>query len=260
MKLALYSAVYGTYEATAKPLPPDLGIPAIMLTDNEQIAESAAAGGWTVVFDLTPYDRFTADPANGDPAVVTPMLAHKYWKTHPVEATWHWARLQGDITQIVDASIWVDGNMRITMAGPEWVARNVAALGDDEWSLMAHPWRSCVYTEHAYTAAVCAGRYSVEALQRQIDAVRASSHPEGWGLFATGHMVRRHTNMVNDLGELWWRANVMYSHQDQLSLPPLLRVQALLSESFARHESIVPGLGWNANLPWAMWSLDPHGT
>lgn len=242
MKLALYSAIFGKYEATAKLLPADIGIPAIMYTDNPTIADQAPAAGWRVVFDESVYERFQANPANGDPAITVPMLAHKYWKTHPLEAM-KAAGLD------VDASIWIDGNMQITsMPGVEWVARNVAALGDDDWSLMAHPWRDCVYTEQAYTAAVCWGRYSVEAMARQIAAIEASGHPRGWGLFATGHMIRRHVDAVVATCNVWWDHNVEYSHQDQLSLPPLVRIATEMRE-----------LRWNTNLPWGLWTLHQHG-
>lgn len=243
MKLALYSAIYGDYEATAKPLPPGLDIPAVMFTDNARVAESGAAGGWQIVATSSPYERFEANPANGDPAVVTPMLAHKYWKTHPAQAV-----IAAGLEGLVDTTIWIDGNMQVTMPGPEWVARNVAALGDDDWSAMAHPWRQCIYTEHAYTAAVCWGRYSVEAMQRQIDGYRQLEHPENWGLFATGHIVRRHTYPVRDLGTLWWQHNVIWSHQDQLSLPVLMRRAVELGE-----------LTFNTHLPWGTWELHPHG-
>ena len=247
MKLALYSAVYGTYEATAKPLPPDLGIPALMFTDNRDVARQAPAAGWQAILTNEPYGKFDPDPANGDPAIVRPMLAHKYWKTHPVEAILHAATAVNPELHDVDTTIWVDGNMRITMAGPEWVARNVAALGDDEWSLMAHPWRSTVREEHEYTAAVCAGRYSVEAMQRLTDGLfnPATAYPDDVGLFASGHMVRRHALGVVIACRDWWAMNVAFTHQDQLSLPFVIRKHAPR---------------WNADLPWAMWSLDPHGT
>jgi len=247
MKPALYSAIFGDYEATAKQLPPDLGIPAYMFTDNPAIAEQAPAAGWSVVFDNSAYLQFTADPANGDPAVVTPMLAHKYWETHPAEAI-EAAGLDAD------ASIWVDGNMRITMPGAAWVAANVAALGDDEWSLMKHPWRDTVAAEHAYTAAVCSGRYSVAAMQRLIDALfdEPTAFRDDVGLFASGHMVRRHTETVREICGDWWAMNVAFTHQDQLSLPFLLRKYENCPDDRFRPR-------WNANLPWGLWELMGHG-
>lgn len=255
MKLVLYSAIYGNYEATAKPLPPDLPCPAVMFTDREDLADQARSIGWIVVETSYPYSRFDAsDGRNGDPAVVTPMLAHKYWKTHPAEVAEFVAAKMGPRIE-ADASIWIDGNMRIELPGPDWVARNLEALGDDEWSLMKHPWRSCIYDEEAYTSAVCWGRYSVEAMQRQVAAYRdeRAAHPEGWGLFASGHMVRRHTETVREICEDWWQHNLAFSHQDQLSLPFLIRKYEICPDDRYRPR-------WNANLPWGLWALDPHGT
>lgn len=250
MKLALFSAVYGIYEATAKPLPPDLGIPAVMFTDNPAIADQAPSAGWSVVVTSYPYERFEANPANGDPAVVTPMLAHKYWKTHPAEAM---ERAADQVGHDIDTSIWIDGNMRITMPGAQWVQYNVDALGDDEWSLMAHPWRTCLYDEEVYTSAVCWGRYSVEAMRRQINHYREDwVHPAGWGLFASGHMVRRHTPTVFRVGDDWWNHNVRWSHQDQLSLPVLVR-------AYSGSAVAAMPLRYNTNLPWGLWELQPHG-
>ncbi|HET6482266.1 MAG TPA: hypothetical protein VFG35_19845, partial [Actinoplanes sp.] len=87
MTVAIYSAIYGEYEATAKPLPPDSPhIIAHMFTDRHDLAEQARSVGWHAIYSKAPYEHSTSNPANGDPAIVTPMLAHKYWKTHPVEA------------------------------------------------------------------------------------------------------------------------------------------------------------------------------
>ena len=248
----VYSAIYGDYEATAKPVPPDLRGRAVMFTDNQKIAEQAPETGWQVVFEDAVYHTFDADPANGDPAVVRPMLAHKWWKTHPDYAVSVAADRQL-LAEKPDVTIWVDGNMRITMSGFDFVDRCLTALGDDDWSLMKHPWRGCIYDEHDYTAAVCYGRYSVEAMARQRDAYREMGHPREWGLFATGHMVRRHTESVHRIGEEWWEHNVRYSHQDQLSLPVLIALDAVDDQ----HSQ---PLRWNADLPWGMWDLLPHGT
>jgi hypothetical protein len=245
VKLALYSAIFGDYEATAKQLPLDLDIPAVMFTDRSDLAAQAARVGWSVVFAPETYNRFEVDPGNGDPAITVPMLAHKYWKTHPDQAMGVWRTV--DPGPLPDASIWVDGNMRITMPGPAWVAANVAALGDDEWSLMKHPWRDTVAAEHTYTAAVCSGRYSVEAMARLMEHLGRIGFPDNLGLFASGHMVRRHTAGVIDACEDWWRHNVTYTHQDQLSLPCVL------------WPWLETEMRWNANLPWGLWELMGHG-
>lgn len=244
MKLGLYTAIYGDYEASAKPLPADLGIPAVMFTDNWDLYHQSQTVGWHAVYSELPYGEFFADPRNGDHDVVTPMLAHKYWKTHPAEAFANVADLR---FADVDTSIWIDGNMQIAMPGAEWVARNVAALGDDDWSLMRHPWRTTVRDEHAYTAAVCWGRYSVEAMQRLANALfdPPTAFADNVGLFASGHMVRRHTPEVSVTCEDWWAMNVAFTHQDQLSLPFVIQ----------KHSP-----KYNANLPWGLFGeLHPHG-
>lgn len=242
----VYSAIYGDYESTAKMVPPDLRGRAVMFTDNGNIAEQAPEAGWQVVFEDAVYNTFDADPANGDPAVVRPMLAHKWWKTHPNYAVSVAADRQL-LAEKPDVSIWVDGNMRITMSGFDFVDRCLTALGDDDWSLMKHPWRSCIYEEHVYTSAVCYGRYSVEAMARQARHYGDLMHPRDWGLFATGHMVRRvGVEAVWQVCDEWWEHNVRYSHQDQLSLPVLIRAAG-------------DALKWNADLPWGMWDLLPHG-
>ncbi|HET6482086.1 MAG TPA: hypothetical protein VFG35_18930, partial [Actinoplanes sp.] len=136
----------------------------------------------------------------------------------------------------------------------ELLDRCLAALGDDDWSVMRHPWRNCVFDEATYSATLVT-RYDSAAMMRQHDRYLSDvwNHPRGWGLFATGNMVRRHTNTVWCLGEEWWGHNQTFSHQDQISLPVLFR-------TYAEGDHIGPRLRWNANLPWGeMWHLHPHG-
>jgi hypothetical protein len=241
-RVALLSAVYGGYEGTPKRVPADLPVPAVMFTDSRDFARAAAAVGWIPAV-IKPPVSFEVNPANGDPAVVRPMLEHKYWKTHP-QVAMSCVGLAAD----VDTTIWLDGSMEINCSGQSFVDRNLAALGDDDWSAMAHPWRRCVFAEAVYSSTLVF-RYDSAAMLRQHDHYLEMGHPRGWGLFATGHMVRRHTAQVAALGERWWQHNLIWSHQDQLSLPVLMRRAAELGE--LRH---------NTNLPWAgSWELHPHG-
>lgn len=250
----VYSAIYGDYEATAKQLPADLPCPAVMFTDNQKIAEQAPRAGWIVHFEDAVYRTFDVDPANGDPAIVAPMLAHKWWKTHSNYAlSVIGTRVEMDRPRV---SIWLDGNMALKVGGATFVDACLTALGDDDWSVMRHPWRSCIYDEAEYTATVCAYRYDAAAIRRQIVAYELPpwSHPRGWGLPASGFMVRRRNQLVADAGEGWWQHNLRFSHQDQISLPVVLR-------EFSRPEVLDHRpLRFNYNLPWAQhWDLLPHG-
>jgi hypothetical protein len=225
MRVALYTAIYGQYDSV-KPVPLDLGAPAFLFTDSPETAERATDLGWFA--RVVPHYIATL---NGDPNITGPMLAHKYWKTHPDKAC-----------PDVDASIWIDGSMTIT--NPDFIQLNIDALGDDDWACVRHPARSCIYTEADYSATLT-WRYDATAIKAQAEHYR-QFHPPNWGLVATGHNIRRHTPDVLDLSQEWWQENLAWSHQDQLSLPVLLRIFDMVKHNY--------------NLPWFQWwHLGEHG-
>jgi hypothetical protein len=126
--------------------------------------------------------------------------------------------------------------MEINVDG--YVNRCLQALGTDDWSCVRHPARTCIYPEAQFSATLT-WRYDAESIQRQA-RFYASFHPANWGLIATGANVRRHTPNVLELCDQWWIENLNWSHQDQLSLPVLLR----LAEDKVK---------FNYNLPWFQW-------
>lgn len=169
----------------------------------------------------------------GEPSITAPMLAHKYWKCHPATAL-----------PDVDISMWIDGSMEVITQ--DYVKLCLEALGDDDWSLVPHPARNCIYPEASYSATLT-WRYDPVSITAQAEFYK-SFHPKGWGLFATGANVRRHTPEVLELSHQWWNECLNWSHQDQLSLPVLLR----LAEGKVK---------WNKNLPWFQWwHLHEHGS
>lgn len=227
MKVAILSALYGPYE-WPKSVPPDLGVPALMMTDDPVLE----APGWTV----------HAHQLNGlsvwsDPAATVPMMKHKFWKCHP-HLAFHCAGLDEP-----DVIIWLDASMTITVDG--FVDKCLAALGDDDWAVTPHPWRSCVYDEATFSGHLL--RYDKPSLDAQADFYRSIGHPPHWGLFATGASIRHVNDITEEIGEQWWHECVTRTHQDQVSLPVLFR----LAEG---------RLKWNANMPWRQWwHLGEHG-
>lgn len=214
MKVGIYTAIYGGYE-TPKKLPD--GVEANLYTDNPDIV---VPPGWVVHY----RDMEHIAPGN-------PMMQHKWWKTHPLEAMPDY-----------DVSLWIDGSMEITHSG--YVEKCLAALGDDDWATVRHPHRFCIYPEGEYSATLL--RYAGQPILEQIAFYRSIGHPEHWGLHATGANARRHTYKVAEISDMWWTECVEWSHQDQLSLPVLFRLH--------------PELKWNYNLPWHQdWILHPHG-
>jgi hypothetical protein len=191
------------------------------------VALEAQAQGW----DARVVAHYIAT-VKGEPKITAPMLAHKYLKTHPALACPN-----------VDISLWIDGSMEITT--DRYIELGLEALGDDDWACVPHPVRNCIYPEGEYSATLT-WRYDAPSILAQI-RFYSQFHPPGWGLIATGANVRRHTPEVIELCDQWWHENITWSHQDQLSLPVLLR----LNEGKVR---------WNMNLPWhSTWKLHGHG-
>lgn len=234
-EVVIYSALYGGYDA---PKPVDQGVPTYLFTDQPELD----APGWSVV-----HRPHRIVSRNGPAELVAPMLAHKWWKTHPAEAIEQatnaiWAT--GSVT-----SIWVDASITLE---PGFADKALAALGDDEWAMVPHPWRSCIFTEADYSASL--PRYAGLAgrIRAQADFYRnVVGHPANWGLIATGLNVRRHTADVIELSHLWWQECLSWTHQDQLSLPLLLRLLTV--------DPALRQIRWNRNLGWMEgWGLWPH--
>lgn len=224
MKVVVYSALYGHYD-TIKPMVPDDGYVSVMYHD---IRGVESLDGWTT----HRYCPHTFTSPHGDPAIVTPMLNHKYWKTHPDEAA-----------PDADISIWVDASIRLQ---PGFVQEALVALGDDDWAMVRHPWRDCVYTEADYSAGLPRYASLADSLHLQARHYRNIGHPPHWGLPATGVNVRRHTPAVLAMSDQWWDECLNWSHQDQVSLPVLMRLN--------QHQ-----IRFNYNIGWLDgWELWPH--
>jgi hypothetical protein len=218
VKIALYSALFGRYDRP-KVIPPDLGVPAIMITDSEETALLARECGWRTVISVARSE-------------LSPMMRHKWFKLHP-----HLVIPNAEMT------LWMDASM--TIAVSDYVDRCLTALGDDDWTMVPHPSRNCIYDE-AVVSASYTWKYDPSLIMPQADYYRSIGHPAQWGLFATGANVRRNTEVVRRVCEQWWWENTTRSHQDQISLPVLMRLN--------------PDLKWNANMPWFQWwHLAEHG-
>lgn len=230
MRVALYTAVYGNSD-WVKPAP-DIDAECILYTDLESTAREADVLGWKTW--VIPHGIATL---KGEPRITAPMLAHKWWKTHPGLA----------FGADVDISIWIDGSMEVVTKN--FLEVCLEALGTDDWSTVPHPARRCIYPEADFSATLT-WRYDAPSILAQSRFYReVVGHPANWGLFATGCCIRRHTPEVIELGGQWWQECLNWSHQDQISLPVLLRLGA-------------GKVKWNSNLKWHLeggWRLHEHG-
>ncbi len=217
-KVGLYTAVYGNYDDPRSA--PILPVPCRLFTDEP--GDFDVDLGWDV-WGIGPK----VEDSEGKIHEPTNMLRHKFWKTHPAAAF-----------PDAEISIWVDGSIEIT--DPDFVDKALDYLGDADWMTMKHPWRDCVYDEAVFSAQL--SRYDGVRLTQQADFYRdVIGHPVHWGLPATGILVRRHTEAVVEMGEQWWDECLHWTHQDQVSLPVLAR----LNEEKVKTIFTLPwGEGW----------------
>jgi len=195
VKIKIYSALYGAYEEP-KPLP--AGTRGLLFTERRYLAR-----GWSC--KLVDHHIVTR---RGDPALTAPMLAHKYWKCHP-----------GEAVPDADVSVWLDSSISLDDG---FIDRAVEALGEDDWLLVRHPWRTCIYEEAAYSGTLPRYQSLSANLEMQSAWYKDLGHPVDGGLPATGILVRRHTPKVLAASAHWWQECLNWSHQDQVSLPVLL--------------------------------------
>ena len=112
-----------------------------------------------------------------------------------------------------DVSIWVDGNVRLTIppgrAVNDWLRGQIAIL--------KHPDRRCLYDE----ATFCARHRKDDPriLKSQAARYRQAGMPAGWGLPETRVVIRRNTAQVQWINETWWNEIDRGSCRDQVSVP-----------------------------------------
>ena len=174
MRVQAYSAIYGGYDHPKDVREAGFTHKPIMFTDNSPTWSECFDMGWRPV--LTPPELLHIDyPTDREPAsIIEPMLNHKWWKCHP-EVLSDYAREWPHTPPIqIDASIWLDGSVQ---PHPGFEEKALAALGEDDWSCVPHPSRSCIHPE-AYYSATLTWRYDGLSILAQANH-SGSSTPRG---------------------------------------------------------------------------------
>jgi len=192
---ALVTAVYDSYDSLKPFALQDVGVDAVCVTDDPDLA----CEGWRVVYE----------PRLG----VHPNRAAKAPKMCP----WRYTT--------ADCSVWVDASFRIS--SPTFVRD---ALGfADPIAQFVHWDRDCIYEE--VLASVPLVKYLGEPLEQQIRDYQSRGHPTHWGLWATGLIARRHTGPMMMFGQSWLSECEHWSYQDQVSQPVVFREMGLRPET-----------------------------
>lgn len=204
MSIAVISSCYGAYDEPAVVPQQTVDAEWIMVTDRQGFDFDGK--GWTVIEEQRPQ--------------MHPRLAAKYAKCLPWEYT------------NADTTVWLDTSCRLLK--PDSLEKILAAAGSAPMAQVVHPWRACIFDEAEECRLL--GKYEFQPMGEQVDHYRRKGHPEKWGLWATGMIVRTDRKIGTEFGLRWLAEQVRWSYQDQLSHPFVLREMGLLP----------------APLPWAL--------
>lgn len=210
MKVAVISAIYGQYDELVSPPPQSVDAEWVCVTDDPELKSD--------------FWRIELDRMNE----IHPRLAAKIAKFMP----WRYA--------LADYYIWVDGSAQIV--SERFVEEVIGQLGSDLLAQFIHPWRSCIYTEAQASAKMT--KYLNLPIYRQVITYRREGHPSNWGLWATGLIARKHDPAMEKLAIRWYQECYLWTYQDQLSEPHILRQMGLRPVGFS--------YGLHSN-PWMNW-------
>lgn len=199
--VAIITCITDGYE-TLKPVIPQvdvmgrlLSVEWVCVTDGQPHPDAIWTRGWTVVSEPRRHPH--------------PNRAAKWPKCLP------WKYTDAPV------SIWIDGSYRI--ASPYFAADAMALA--DPIAQFVHPWRGCLFEEAQASARIA--KYDSEPVLEQAAHYQHAGFPKGWGLWASGVIVRRHTQAVRDFGNLWLSEIERWSFQDQISEPYALSIAGL---------------------------------
>ncbi|MGQ4876500.1 MAG: glycosyltransferase domain-containing protein [Promethearchaeia archaeon] len=116
-----------------------------------------------------------------------------------------------------DISIYIDASYTILDDLSKYVEE---WLGPNDIALQKHKRRNCIYKEMKYCIAKLRDLTLLEKeiIKKQMKKYRKEGFPENYGLTDNSFIIRRHTEKIKELNELWWKQITTYSIRDQLSL------------------------------------------
>jgi hypothetical protein len=185
-RIAVISASYGSYDDLNR-LPPqhdDSPVEAILVADKPYVVP-----GWqTVVHERSGFE---------------PRLAAKFAKACPQNYT------------DADVVVWLDAHVEVRSST---FAHDLALeLGEHEFGAFRHTHTKSL-TEEVALAKVT-GKYDNEKMDLQIKTYLDRGYPDAWGMWMSGLTVRRMTQPVIEMGNIWLNELVEWTVEDQLSLP-----------------------------------------
>jgi hypothetical protein len=207
MHAVVYTAIFGGYDVLKQPVPQDQSCDFICFTDGRPSRQN----GWRIIRvrrDRSLHPRMQAKQFK--------LLSHRIFPRGRL--AWRYAPFSR--RRPADLSIWVDASIQIKSS--TFVRDLRAALGRHDWAMFVHPDRDCIYDEALFSTEMI--KYQGLPIERQAESYRSIVPPHG-GLYACTVIVRREParEQIESANELWWKENLKWTYQDQLSLPYVVR-------------------------------------
>lgn len=192
-KVAVISSVYGDYDAPVDLPVQDRPYEAILVTDHHHDGLT----GWQQVIEPRHH--------------LHPRMAAKVAKCRP------------DIYTDATITIWIDASFAILRS--DFVSWCVQQIGVYPIGQIRHPDRQHIMAEAHVSAQMT--KYQGQAVKEQAAEYLRRGYPDGWGLWATGLIVRRNTSQTREFGGMWLMEQLLWTYQDQISEPPMLHLAGL---------------------------------
>jgi hypothetical protein len=111
--------------------------------------------------------------------------------------------------------LFIDYDIALSVGGQIQVRCDLNKYIDNEFTVLKHPDRDCVYQE----AEACIKRKKDDrnTILKQIEKYRKLKYPKNHGMIATGLIIRKNTNEINNFCLDWYEELSKHSFRDQLS-------------------------------------------
>lgn len=204
MRLVVYTAIVGDYDALQTPLAHPASVEFVCLADSPDRVRP----GWTF--------RPLPNPE------LSPASRNRWAKMHP-------HLLFPDH----DASIYLDGNIAVI---GDVVPLAETTLGHAPMGLYLHPVRDCLYDEAVECARIGFDRSTV--IRHQVRRYALEGFPKHYGLFEANVIVRaHHEKPIIRAMERWWQEWEIAVKRDQLSLMYALWKEGVKPLSLGAHDA-----------------------
>jgi len=187
IKIAVYTCITGNYDKLMSPTNIDSRIDYYCFSDN---IKKPTNSPW--ILKPVNLNHLNSKDQN------------RFIKMHPHE-----------FLENYDVTIYVDGNIQIVGDIFELVQMTVNTQAN--FFIYNHPYRTCIFTE----AAACA-HFSHDWIWKialQMRRYCVEGYPADNGLFEASVIIRKNTNSIRELMEMWWDEYCLGAKRDQLSLP-----------------------------------------